>query len=743
MPEVLSSIRAWLPKGHSLPPDQWESRHRAMTYVLLAHIPVMLLWGLLKGFGVGHSILDVVPLAVPAAFAMQSRLSRRLREAAVALGLLSASAILVHLMEGAVEAHFHFFVMVALLALYEEWFPYLLAFAYVLVHHLTMSLASASSVFDHPDAIEHPLKWSVIHAVFIGAQGIICLIGWRVNEESRRAAAHSQERFGSAFNDAPIGMALVGLQGEIHEVNGALLRRWNAATEGVDLVGRNLGELIDTADLAGETFPGHHSLELRHADGSGWGQWRHAPLHDGSGNHQGWISHCIDVTRRRTLESDLLWRAHHDALTGLPNRVMFMRCLEDSIAEGTGTSVVFLDLDDFKVVNDSLGHGAGDELLKAFSARLQAALGPDDVVARFGGDEFVILLGGSAQQADAVAMTERIVHELRTPVFIDGEPIYVSSSMGVRLCPADEPVDADIALRDADSAMYRAKQLGKGRCDIFDEEMRRRAMERLELESSLHSVLERDELFLVYQPLVELPSGHITGVEALLRWQHPTIGLVNPADFIPLAEQNGTIVAIGTWVVEEACRQLAEWGDQTLKVSVNVASQQLTGPGLVDTVRRVIESSGIRPQQLCLEITETAVLGDSESTTRTLAALIELGVGLAVDDFGVGYASLSHLRQLLPVNTLKIDKSFVDGLLDGAEDAAIVEGVIGLAHSLGLTVVAEGVEYGEQVELLTRWGCETGQGYHFARPLPAAEIATALDHGDPLGAAPSVPRRAA
>ena len=743
MTKVLASIRAWLPEGHRLPADQWAARHRAMYVILVAHIPVMLLWSFFKGYGVLHSVADIVPIAIPAMAANLPGLSRKAREAAVALGLLSASAILVHLMDGAVEAHFHFFVVVALLALYEEWFPYLLAFAYVLVHHALMSLASASSVFNHPDAVAHPFKWSFIHAVFIGAQGIICLVGWKVNEDARRQAAHSQERFGSAFSDAPIGMALVGADGRIREANTALATRWEQAATGEELIGRSLRDLVDPDDLTDAPFPGVGTMEMRHADGSGWGQWRHAAMLDQNGDQLGWISHCIDVTRRRNLESDLVWRAHHDALTSLPNRTLFMQRLDEQIEAGNGTAVVFLDLDDFKVVNDSLGHGAGDELLKAFATRLEASLGSDDVVARFGGDEFVVLLGGTADEAAARALTDRIVHHLKTPVFIDGEPIYVSSSMGIRLCPAAEGADADTALRDADSAMYRAKQLGKGRCELFDDEMRRRAHERLELETALHTVLDRDELFLVYQPLVELPSGTITGVEALIRWQHPTIGLVSPVDFIPLAEQNGTIVPIGVWVVEEACRQAAAWGDPTLKVSVNVASQQLAGPGFVEAVRRAIRTAGIDPSQLCLEITETAVLGDSEATTRSLTALIDLGVGLAVDDFGVGYASLSHLRQLLPVNTLKIDKSFVDGLLEGHEDAAIVEGVIGLAHSLGLTVVAEGVEFHEQVELLSRWGCETGQGYHFARPLPAQEIADRLVAGMPLGAVPASAQKAA
>ncbi|MDO9356561.1 MAG: EAL domain-containing protein [Solirubrobacteraceae bacterium] len=724
MPSVLGSIRAWLPEGSSLPGDQWAARHRALTAILVAHIPVFLIWGVLEGFPLPHAVLDVVPLVIAAWLARNDKLTRRGREVAVALGLLSASAILIHLMHGAVEAHFHFFIMVSLLALYEAWFPYLLAFAYVLVHHGLMSLASSASVFNHADAIEHPLKWSLIHAIFIGAQALICLVGWKMNEVSRREAIASQERFARAFNHAPTGMALVDLGGRILEVNDALQDRWNRSTT-EPLVGRSVRALVDASQIDG-AFPGDTAMDLPHADHTGWGHWRHAPMFDEHGARTGWVTHCLDITRRRALESDLQWQAHHDPLTDLPNREAALERLQASIARGRDLAVVFLDVDEFKTVNDSLGHGAGDDLLKTVAARLLQSTGDRDRVARFGGDEFVVLLDGIASEATARVAIDRIAETLRQPIEIAGQEVYASTSIGVRICVAGEALTGDEALRDADAAMYRAKGLGKGRCEFFDDAMRDQALQRLELESALHSVLERDELALVYQPLVDLATGQITGVEALLRWHHPVVGFVSPADFIPLAEQNGTIIEIGAWVIEEACRQGAEWDRPDLKISVNVASRQLADARLVDVVRSALKQTGLEPGQLCLEITETAALGDHEATSRSLADLKDLGVALAVDDFGVGYASLSHLRQLLPVDTLKIDKSFIDGLLIGDEDAAIVEGVIRLAHSLGLDVVAEGIEHREQADRLADWGCETGQGYHFARPLPPAEITARL-----------------
>ena len=704
----------------------WGTRHRALLTILWLHVPVYFAWSLVLGFPLPHAMADVLPVAVCGGFASLSTLSRRHRELFVAVGLLSASAILVHLMDGATEAHFHFFIVVSLLALYEEWFPYLLAFAFVLVHHGLMSALSSVSVFNHQGAIEHPWRWAAVHAGFIGAQGVICLVGWKINEDSRAAAAASQERFERAFDHAPIGMALVAPSGDVLEVNAALEQRWAAARPGEQLIGQPLTALVNESDLDGRDFPGRGAVELRHVDGSGWGQWRHAALESSDGMAGGWISHVIDVTKRRRMEIDMSWRASHDPLTELPNRPLFLRELEEALRGGRSFSVLFIDLDDFKVINDSLGHGAGDALLRTVASRLASVLRPEDVVARFGGDEFVVLATGVDSDVKAKVVGARVAGALREPFVLHEEARYVSGSIGIRVCEAGRDLDAGEVLRDADTAMYRAKAFGKGRCEVFDDSLRDQVVARLELEGALRTVLERDELHLAYQPLISLATGRMTGVEALIRWQHPTIGFVAPLEFIELAERNGTIVGIGAWVLDEACRQLRAWADPELTMSVNVSSVQLLADGFTDTVHEALERHGLEPRRLTLEITETAVLGETAATTSTLAGLTALGVHLAVDDFGVGYASLMHLRRLLPVHTLKIDKSFVDGVMEGAADAAIVHGVIGLAHSLGLTVVAEGVEHAEQAIQLAEWGCETGQGYHFARPLPPEQVAERL-----------------
>jgi predicted signal transduction protein with EAL and GGDEF domain len=362
-------------------------------------------------------------------------------------------------------------------------------------------------------------------------------------------------------------------------------------------------------------------------------------------------------------------------------------------------------------------------------------LRPDDVIARFGGDEFTVLLPGVTSEAYALQVAQRLADALREPLVLDGERRYVTASVGVSFSGPSED-DPHALLRDADAAMYRAKEMGKSRCEVFDDSMRDRAMERLELESGLRHALDEGELRLVYQPLVTLADGRVTGVEALVRWEHPVFGTVAPLRFVGLAERNGFIIPIGAWVLQEACRQLAAWGDDALSMSVNVSARQLGSTDLVDVVRAVLEDSAIAPRRLCLEITETAMMSDPAAIGETLSALKDLGVRLAVDDFGVGHASLRQLRALLPVDTLKIDKSFVDGITADADDAAIVEGVVRLAHSLGLQAVAEGVETAEQVALLRSWSCQTGQGYHFARPVEPDEIARML------AAAPAV-RRAA
>ena len=694
-----------------------------MVRLLWAQAAVLFAWGLAVHNPLWHAALDAAPLVLCGAVGSYSRLTQLTRSAAVSLGLLSASAVVVHLMNGAIEGHFHFFVMVSALALYEAWFPYLLAFAFVFAHHGVFGVLAPDSVYNHDAALAHPWRWAAIHAGYIAALGLVNLAHWRLNEDARAYAADTEERFRSAFEGAPIGMALVGLDGVVQSANVELSDRVDG-----DPVGRQLADLVFPGDLAGRPFPAiGEELELRYRDGRGWGLWRHSHLAGPDGQPRAWISHCIDVSKHRYAEEELSWQANHDALTGLPNRELFLERLAGHLTRRAGrVAVLFVDLDDFKVVTDSLGHSAGDRLISAVAERFSRVLRPDDVIARFGGDEFTVLLPGVTNEDDGPRVARRLADTLREPVVVDGEPRYVSASVGLSCSGPEEVIDAHALLRDADAAMYRAKQLGKGRCEVFDSSMRREAVERLELESALRHALDENELRLVYQPVVALSDGRMMGVEALLRWHHPVHGVIAPMRFIPIAERNGLIIPIGAWVLHEACLQLAAWGDDSLTMSVNVSARQLATSDLVETVSSALEGSGVEPGRLCLEITETAMMADPTAMSATLTTLKGLGVRLAVDDFGIGYASLRQLRELLPVDILKIDKSFVDGITTNADDAAIVEGVVRLAHSLGLQAVAEGVETGDQLTMLRAWSCQAGQGYHFARPTDPDGIARLL-----------------
>ena len=345
---------------------------------------------------------------------------------------------------------------------------------------------------------------------------------------------------------------------------------------------------------------------------------------------------------------------------------------------------------------------------------------PEDLLARFGGDEFTVCLGGVDDDRHALRIADRLASSLRAPFVLDAEQRFITASVGVSL--AGDAASAEGLLGDADAAMYRAKELGKARCELFDDTMRTRAVERLELETGLRDAVERGELRLVYQPAVSLADGCVAGVEALLRWDHPTLGLIAPDRFIPMAERTGLIMPIGEWVLHEACRQLSRWREDgtprahELTMAVNVSARQLVSAALLGQVQDALTAAGVEADQLCLEVTESAVVADPDAALETLNALKQLGVRLAIDDFGTGYASLGNLRDLLPVDVLKIDRSFVDGMSLRRDDRAIVESVLGLAHSLGLRTVAEGVETAEQAAALRSMGCSHAQGYHYARP---------------------------
>jgi diguanylate cyclase (GGDEF)-like protein len=428
----------------------------------------------------------------------------------------------------------------------------------------------------------------------------------------------------------------------------------------------------------------------------------------------------------------LAHRAFHDPLTDLANRSLLIERLNASLAmplPGRKLAVLWLDLDDFKRVNDSLGHAAGDDLLREVSVRLRSVLRPADLAARLGGDEFAVVIDDVRAEDEALHAGERVLLALSSPITIGERTVSIRASVGVAVATAGEWT-TDELLRNADVAMYIAKSQGKGCVRLFESTMHDALVERLELESELEKAVELAELVLHYQPLVELSSGRIVGMEALVRWNHPTRGLLPPGEFIPLAEETGQIMPIDRWVLLQACCQARQWQrdlltDGQFEVSVNLSTRQLEDDSVVDTVRLALEVSGLAPESLVLEVTESFVLRDELGGARRLRALRELGVRLAIDDFGTGYSSLSYLRQL-PVDVLKIDRSFVSGLGTVDEDASLVLAILSLAESLGLQTIAEGVETATQLEALIALGCPQGQGWHFAKAVEAAEMEALL-----------------
>jgi diguanylate cyclase (GGDEF)-like protein/PAS domain S-box-containing protein len=496
----------------------------------------------------------------------------------------------------------------------------------------------------------------------------------------------------------------------------------------MDIARQSLAELYVDPTSARRTL-----IRARHVDGS----WRNL---EGVGTNLlqnpdvgGLLLNIRDVTERTALEDQLTHQAFHDPLTGLPNRVFFTNRLEFAAAharlQGSDLAVVFLDLDNFKVVNDSLGHQAGDKLLVEVANRLRATLRSTDTVARFGGDEFTFLLEGDATEKGVAQVVERIQEALHEPLTVEGHDLSAASSMGIAIS-TPETLSTEELLRRADIALYRAKRNGKAQSAIYANDMKTDSIERLLLEIDLRHALERGELLLYYQPVVELSTGRLSGVESLLRWRHPVRGMVMPAEFVPLAEENGTIIQIGLWALERACYQVKAWQADpgitpALTVSVNLSARQFKHPDLVASVASILERTGVSPGSLKLEITETVGMEDAEQTTVMLNELRELGVSIALDDFGMGHSALSYLKRF-PIDTIKLDRLFISGLGTDKGDGAIVQASIKLAKDMGLKVTAEGVETRDQIQVLYSLGCDYGQGYFFARPMPAFAMETYL-----------------
>jgi diguanylate cyclase (GGDEF)-like protein/PAS domain S-box-containing protein len=456
-----------------------------------------------------------------------------------------------------------------------------------------------------------------------------------------------------------------------------------------------------------------------------------APIHDRRGHVAGAVMVFRDVSMTRALSLKMAHLAQHDSLTDLPNRILLNDRLTQALAlahrKEQRLALLFLDLDRFKSINDSLGHAIGDRLLQSVAERLLGCVRSSDTVSRHGGDEFVILLPEVTQPRDAAVTAEKILLAVSTPHRIDRQDLHLAASIGIVTYP-DDGMDAEALLKHADLAMYRAKDAGRNTYRFFESEMNGHAADRHSLESGLHRAIERHEFVLHYQPILSLDSGRLVSVEALIRWRHPERGLVSPAQFVPIAEESGFISAIGRWVLHEACRQSQAWraaGLPAMRMAMNISTVELRGDGFVESIGGILDEHGLVPGDLELELTETFLMHDSNSTAAVLQSLSDLGVRIALDDFGTGYSSLSHLKRF-PIDTLKIDQSFVRHLATDADDASIVGAVIGMGKGLQIRVVAEGVETREQLAFLRKQGCPEGQGFYFSRPMCADEFSQLL-----------------
>lgn len=555
-------------------------------------------------------------------------------------------------------------------------------------------------------------------------------------------ALHASEaRFRAVFHGAAIGIGIADLTGTVLEVNDALIRMFGGLEN--QLRGRNVAEWTHPDDsphvwkLYEELVRGereHYRVEKAFYRPDGTVLWTNLTvslLRDADGVPQYQLALMEDTTERRLLNLRLRYEATHDALTGLPNRTLFFERLEKALAAGDGArfGLCYLDLDGFKTVNDSLGHAAGDRLLVEVADRLQScATAPGEMVARLGGDEFVALTTGRDTEIEVDDLAGRIMHALSTPIRVEGRELTVRGSIGIVEGPAGERGAAEV-LRSADITMYRAKSAGGNRFELADPEADARAITRHGLTTALPAALDRGEFFIEYQPLVHLGDGSVRGAEALVRWLHPQHGVIGPDRFIPLAEHTGLIVPLGRWVLEESVRQARTWEARhkdagPLRVNVNLSPMQLTHPGLVSDTVEILERSGLEPGALCLEVTESALIGADDDLLKPLRRLAEMGVDIALDDFGTGYSNLANLRRL-PVSILKLDRSFTQGMQHFPADPVdlkIVEGIVALAHSLDLTVTVEGVETGAQADQLRELGCDTAQGWYYARPGPPDQL---------------------
>ncbi|MEN2398022.1 phosphodiesterase DibA [Pseudomonas halotolerans] len=596
-----------------------------------------------------------------------------------------------------------------------------------------------SSFFDQS---ADQLRWQLIngYAWVLVSAGLVFLAGVRTSrlfgKGEQRADGERLRQAAAVFDCTREGVLVTDPNGLIVHVNRAFMtitgyareevlgRRPNlfkSGRHGPDFYQEMFASLGSLGEWSGEIWNRRKSGEI-------YPQWQTIRVvRDDSGQVSHYVAVFSDISAIKDSEHELAYQAHHDPLTGLPNRLLFSDRAEQALTSSQlhkrGCALLLVDLDHFKNINDSLGHHVGDQLLKSVAERFRGLFAPGVTLARLGGDEFAVLVENCSQPGQAAILAQRIIDALKEPVCLDNQLLFINASVGISLFPGDA-LSAGQLLRNADSALFKAKSAGRDGYALYTEELTAHAQQRVEIASELRRALQQQELRVHYQPVHDLATSRLIGVEALVRWEHPQRGLVSPAEFIPIAERTGLIAQIDTWVMEQACRQMRQWQEAGVALSfvaVNVSSRLFARRELYEQVARVLHVSGLDPACLELEVTESAVMDDPEVALEQMHRLRELGVRLAIDDFGTGYSSLLRLKRL-PVQKLKIDQGFVAGLPWDEDDAAIVQVIIALARSMGMQVQAEGIEQREQAAFLLEHACGMGQGYWFGRPVAAQQL---------------------
>jgi diguanylate cyclase (GGDEF)-like protein/PAS domain S-box-containing protein len=663
----------------------------------------------------------------------------------IAVAQMLMSSLLIHLSGGRIETHFHVFGSLAFLSFYRDWRVLVPATAIVAADHYLRGAFYPQSVFGvlTPDSwrwVEHA-AWVIFEDIFLV---LSCLRGsaemrlraWQVAKLNHDFTEHKRtqealkksEEYRNLFKHANDAIVIFDPENKrVLNVNDRACEMYGFSRQ--ELLANNLSLLTRTdkrlTEVLSKGFTSSFECVHYHQNGEPLDLMINASVIEFEGK-RAILSINHNITERVHAEKQLVHNAFHDALTGLPNRALFHEHLRAAIDRAarrlTTFAVLFLDFDRFKVVNDSLGHSEGDKLLVQIARRLESCLRTSDIVARLGGDEFTILLDEFDDTEDAFSIIERIQQSLKEPFELSGREVFTSASIGIAVSNAAYTKPEEL-LRDADIAMYRAKESGRACYQIFNQAMHEQASVRLQLETEIRQAVERQEFRVFYQPIIEIQNGKIIGFESLVRWVHPERGIVSPVDFIPIAEETGLIIPLGEWVLRESCRQFREWqrekiADENLTISVNLSCKQFMQNDLVERITAILRETQLNAECLRLEITESHLIEDSELAVTIINRLRDIGVKLSIDDFGTGYSSLSYLHRL-PIDYLKIDRSFVSRMLTNHENSEIVHTVITLAKNLGIEVIAEGIETIEQAEQLRKLDCRFGQGYFYSQPVNA------------------------